>query len=648
MVERAAYPYVPLSGPNYIRLLYLIYTPGAGLHCTLKEVDLDDAPIFEALSYTWEKQVLSNTPASIATEFSVICDDFEFPISENLHDALMELRKIRRDCPIWIDQICINQSDIIERSSQVNLMGRIFGSARCVIAWMGTGTIKDEQLHLATDFSAALECHREAHKEATEDEHALGALEDVISRRRPAMSEVLSLGVFFTSWFSRVWIIQECLLAQEIILLYGSRQFTWQFIANTLDVWVEGNRHMFWSGAIRSGSHNLTPMSAMCAAKKSLLAGNIMSFETYLSISRTHACSDPRDRVYGLLSIPRQQRSQNTANPLEADYSRSIQQAYTAAMRYLLLDKPSVGPLCLVEDAARRKTIGLPSWVPDFQADLRPPPFERKHIRTQAYPFSVGDKYLVVCGETLRLKISLLSTVVSTGETLSEIEEQDQFVRLLRLALRGYELQGKRTALMSELPRAMTADTVDFATPRNLDGYKTWLVRRILKVVLHMDQDPDARRLSIVKSSAQLTSPDLDMKDYTSEGIAALVDELKIACADWDFDDRIARLRAAVKDEKTRFDGQELARECGWFQTEILRVMDYRRAFLSKDGHIGIGPVSLRCGDTIVSVADSDRCYILRQQSGAIFNFVGECYIPYYRDNDMTLDSEDVRTVDIV
>ena len=38
---------------------------------------------------------------------------------------------------LWIDSICINQSDLAEKSSQVNLMRRIYRKAKRVIVWLG-------------------------------------------------------------------------------------------------------------------------------------------------------------------------------------------------------------------------------------------------------------------------------------------------------------------------------------------------------------------------------------------------------------------------------------------------------------------------------------------------------------------------------
>jgi hypothetical protein len=38
---------------------------------------------------------------------------------------------------LWIDGVCINQTDILERNRQVQLMGEIYSRASCVLIWLG-------------------------------------------------------------------------------------------------------------------------------------------------------------------------------------------------------------------------------------------------------------------------------------------------------------------------------------------------------------------------------------------------------------------------------------------------------------------------------------------------------------------------------
>lgn len=58
-------------------------------------------------------------------------------ITETLFSALSHLRYLDQDRILWIDAICIDQANNVEKSSQVQAMGEIFRSAKQVIflAW---------------------------------------------------------------------------------------------------------------------------------------------------------------------------------------------------------------------------------------------------------------------------------------------------------------------------------------------------------------------------------------------------------------------------------------------------------------------------------------------------------------------------------
>jgi hypothetical protein len=84
------------------------------LHCELEYSSLDHNPIYEALSYTW---------GDASIKLSILCGNNPFPVTSNLHEALLRLRSEKEARKVWIDAICINQDDIAERNAQVALMG---------------------------------------------------------------------------------------------------------------------------------------------------------------------------------------------------------------------------------------------------------------------------------------------------------------------------------------------------------------------------------------------------------------------------------------------------------------------------------------------------------------------------------------------
>lgn len=89
---------------------------------------IDECPLFEALSYTWNGAVFKQ-PISF--------NDADVPVTENVHNALRELRYADKHRTIWVDSVCIDQRNVVEKNQQVRLMNSIYGSCTNVICWMG-------------------------------------------------------------------------------------------------------------------------------------------------------------------------------------------------------------------------------------------------------------------------------------------------------------------------------------------------------------------------------------------------------------------------------------------------------------------------------------------------------------------------------
>jgi len=92
---------------------------------------LSDAPPYEALSYVWGPFNSPDDPDLIQL------NDCGFEVTTNLWRALYALRHETKDRVLWIDAICINQGDLEERSSQVQLMRDVYRKARSVVVWLG-------------------------------------------------------------------------------------------------------------------------------------------------------------------------------------------------------------------------------------------------------------------------------------------------------------------------------------------------------------------------------------------------------------------------------------------------------------------------------------------------------------------------------
>lgn len=133
------------SAEREIRLLDLL--PGAHedpIQCEIRITHLDSRENYEALSYVWGEQ---------AAKESVWISGIERRITANLHDALKQLRYSSRKRTLWIDQLCINQWDIAEKSKQVESMRQI--CKNCVICLIWLGQIKESAGFSQRDAQAA-------------------------------------------------------------------------------------------------------------------------------------------------------------------------------------------------------------------------------------------------------------------------------------------------------------------------------------------------------------------------------------------------------------------------------------------------------------------------------------------------------------
>jgi hypothetical protein len=112
-----------------IRVLSLL--PGLfddPLDCQLAVAPIEQQPMYDALSYMW------GNPSD--TRLITVENDQAFPVTVSLENALRHIRLQTRIRNLWIDAVCINQSDIKERSNQINLMREIYSRARLAAVWI--------------------------------------------------------------------------------------------------------------------------------------------------------------------------------------------------------------------------------------------------------------------------------------------------------------------------------------------------------------------------------------------------------------------------------------------------------------------------------------------------------------------------------
>ncbi|OJI96460.1 hypothetical protein ASPVEDRAFT_35857 [Aspergillus versicolor CBS 583.65] len=270
------FTYIPLEkGGRQVRLLRFEVGEAAKqdeIHLSISTHDLSNLPSYFALSYVWGTDVPRHE--------LYICGKV-LMARDSLWLALSQLRTHQPDHEVhhfWIDAICINQDDLAERAHQVNLMGEIYSNARFVVSWLGPGT---------TALRGAIE--------------AVGKYET--ARERSGKSDVLALNrrhiapLLKVSYFERMWIVQEFVLARKVFMVCGGGDCFWWdngmagIVKEMLTTWndgVDGFDVVVWLASERL--HRQEKRSTT-------------ELDRLLVYFRRQKCADLRDRVYALIGL---------------------------------------------------------------------------------------------------------------------------------------------------------------------------------------------------------------------------------------------------------------------------------------------------------------------------------------------------------
>ncbi|KAF2092961.1 heterokaryon incompatibility, partial [Rhizodiscina lignyota] len=88
--------------------------------CTLTDVADQTQTTYYALSYTWGEET---------DRKEIELNGCRFEVTNNLYEFLSVIRDSEGDIQLWIDAICINQFDDLEKARQVERMGDIYRHA---------------------------------------------------------------------------------------------------------------------------------------------------------------------------------------------------------------------------------------------------------------------------------------------------------------------------------------------------------------------------------------------------------------------------------------------------------------------------------------------------------------------------------------
>ncbi|CAG7559951.1 unnamed protein product [Fusarium equiseti] len=196
------FSYEPLNTNDFpIRVIQV--QPGETsepLSCTLLNYSDASEEGWNCLSYTWGTQ---------PPKEEILINSVSFPVRSNVYNFLRQAQR-QGLANLWIDSICINQSDIQERNIQVGLMSRIFGEAKLVIVWLGQTSPALERAFKLLDSSF----------EADTVTIRAAAGQPVCRQLSPAECSSLFEACGAAIW-TRRWVKQEIMLPENVILSCG-------------------------------------------------------------------------------------------------------------------------------------------------------------------------------------------------------------------------------------------------------------------------------------------------------------------------------------------------------------------------------------------------------------------------------------------
>ncbi|KAH6659179.1 heterokaryon incompatibility protein-domain-containing protein [Truncatella angustata] len=352
---------------------------GTTIRCQLRVVSLADDPIYEALSYVWgsphhvwDGAYVDQSKANLV---SIEISNRRQEVTSNLYAALTRLRSSSKNRPVWIDQLCINQNDYEEKSTQVQLMRKIYSKCTRGLIWLGE--IRDDipENDAATVVEYLVYINALLHSDGSS--HL--ALPN-FTRSRPDFERFLkalrSIHRYQCTWWTRIWTLQEAVLPRKADIFWGPFIIPWNTFLDAARFFTFKS---FLELDIASGlgKHEQWVMfdifryvKALADARYRVHAGGVhMQLDPMHILSRWRGrlASDPRDKIYALSSL---YDNKTLPSSGKCDYSLTVQEVFESVTMDLIQLYGDLRPLSMCPRVlCKYATPGIPGWVIDLGSE---------------------------------------------------------------------------------------------------------------------------------------------------------------------------------------------------------------------------------------------------------------------------------------
>jgi hypothetical protein len=367
----APYSTWPIDPKLEIRILELLppaSTDPTKILCNLTTAKLSDKPSYEALSYAWGDSVFSE---------KIYLPSGYLAITSNLAAALRQLRPENGLRRLWVDAICINQSDDAEKGHQVMLMAQIYSSTIRTLAWLGEG---NSEIHAAVDIIKNIVLKAWQFGFSGLETKLIwypgsnGEGVKVALRELADQLDFQAINAFFAqAWFKRLWVVQEACLPPEVMIWNGPRSFNINDLSALRYVLMG---MIVESEKAKDGRLDFNVSEALMLSRKrnryqlSKFSDENTEYEPiYVEIylQRDRLCANAVDKIYGMLGL----REIPDTVEIVVNYGSSVEEVYQDfASKYL-----QMGHLNLHHYSGRGLTNSsssqaskMPTWVIDWRS----------------------------------------------------------------------------------------------------------------------------------------------------------------------------------------------------------------------------------------------------------------------------------------
>lgn len=579
---------------------------------------------YEALSYVWAQEPGFEL---------IIVDGRERQVTTNLFFALRRLRNIKNARILWVDALCIDQQNDVEKSFQVALMGQIYRQCSMAYLWLGevgiqSGSVQsimsvedmassfhwDDAYSMleAQGFDKGLAAFSVVH-ELARDQHyhelPFYITDDrglVVSYNQPALEAFWEL--MQQPWWTRMWTLQEAVLPSKRTLVNGPYSILWetfslaskasrrhtmsccsQFLMDHLKIFDEkfGNYNLFSAHVGNIDDYHYTSHT---------VGNSSPPIHRLLWRFRQRGAADPRDKIYALYGL---RTDKDASLELFPDYSLGYRLVFERVVVSSIRSQKTLhilmGQHTLIE--------GLASWTHDWSAWC-PPEWEWEFQRFSIADSNLRDAYCTSLDTKAELHDSLDSLLALSGMLVDEV------------------------------------DTVGDRVPgRDDEGSETWrIVSSWFAIMYDYIQSQNQGPARVPK-----TVPYPGGGSYQSAFERNIMSDIVVTDG-FDFQ----RTYTDTHDESdfNALFPENDGRQPTIAQPRLLRIINQARRsmtgrsfFITKKGYIGLG--SPQVGDEIWVLFGGNVPFVLRKCSNSANRLlVGDCYVQGIMDGEAMLNGD--------